>query len=578
MGAGRFFFFSPKRLEPKGELCELAYAMRNDAKNQSTRPPRRRRRKGKPTSDKAKSQTEVLQRVSEIDREQAADVALTPVEAAEFKEHFEFLARHRKLLKLKANAQEELLLGGSREPTHRGVCLHLLKKVDRQMVTSALSRMGDPKLKTQFLAGLMKFYPDVPILLAYLEAVKDSSSRSAAAATLSVGLTRLDFSQVSPAQMRRVLDLIAQIFEPAVLPQVMLGLLGSSTFRGALDDSLDVLPAKLREIFEPLRVLYPVIWKGHRRGLDLEAVETGLKLMMQMPDANLRKYPERIRERIVQACLLLPRTEGRIDRGINILLEAFPKKSRTYSELAMKRAAAFLSSSEEAKAKKILSQLTTSHPDFQTPKRWLEAMAKPRLGSCALVEWPAETPWSAMKPGLWHMGFSFEHQQSVWVDAALETDVEAFNFATKLHRNLGMPQVLPILETANLGQEVESRILPALGKPAVDVYVRGKIRGPDALRLARDGVAFIAGAFNLDVTLSRLMLRDCHVDAQGRLWLARVSHGQEGQDSTSALGAAEDWIHTVLKMTRDKAYAQKLRGLMGAGGDLAELYLKLTML
>ena len=113
---------------------------------------RRRRRKPKQPNDKPISAVQVLEQTSQIDAQEPVEAELSSLEIAEFKEHFQFLAKHRKILKLKTNSQEDLLLSGAREPTRRGVCLHLLKKVDRQSVNSALTRVQDPKLRTHFLA------------------------------------------------------------------------------------------------------------------------------------------------------------------------------------------------------------------------------------------------------------------------------------------------------------------------------------------------------------------------------------------------------------------------------------------
>ncbi|MBT6179241.1 MAG: hypothetical protein HOI23_18495 [Deltaproteobacteria bacterium] len=520
----------------------------------------------------------VLEQKSEIDRSEPVEAELSAAEIAEFKEHFQFLAKHRKILKLKTNSQEELLLSGAREPERRGVCLHLLKKVDRQSVSSALTRVQDPKLKTSFLAGLVRFYPDIQTVLAYLESLKQTVSRDEAATALSAGLTRLDFSQVSSAQMRRVLDLSVSMFDKAVLPQVMLGLLGSDTFRKALDGSLEDLPSALREIVEPLRVLYPVVWKGHRRGLDLALVEQGLLLVMQMPDSNLRRYPERIRERLVEACLLLEKTEGRIERGVNILLETFTKSGRVYSSLAMKRVGSLLGSGQEGKAKKVLSQLTTSQPDFQQPKKWLGALERPRLGRTALVEAGEGTTLETIPTGQWQLGFSFEHQVTVWVDTARVDDPTTFRGASELHKRLVMPQVVPILEGGTSGSTLCFRVLPMTGKPALQVLKKGKLRGIEVLRLARDAAAIIAGAQAFGVTLSRLMHDDCHVDSQGRLWVARLSHAQDGTDSQSAFLAAQDWLKMLMKMSRDKVMLQKIRLAGEQADDLSELLMKLALI
>ena len=547
----------------------------------TTRPDssRRRRRRRKPKSPKKKSisAAQVLEQTSQIDQQEPVEAQLSALEIAELKEHFQFLAKHRKILKLKTNSQEDLLLSGAREPERRGVCLHLLKKVDRQSVNSALTRLQDPKLKTNFLGGLVRFYPDIQTVLAYLESLKDSVSKDEAAAALSVGLGRLDFTQVSPAQMRRVLDLCVSVFNRSVLPQVMLGLLGSDSFRKALDGSLDQLPSELKSIFEPLRVVYPVVWKGHRRGINIELLEQGLTLILEMPDANVRKYPERIRERLVEACLLLPKTEGRIERGVNILLETFAKSSRVYSGLAMKRAAALLRNEQEAKAKKVLSQLTTNQVDFQMPRRWLEAMEKPRVGRTALVELEPDK-LEGLSAGVWLRGFSFEYQESVWVEVADEASAGAFDAATELHQKLMMPQLLPLVDAGVSAQKRGYRVLPALGKPAAKNLKRGKLRGVEMLRLVREGIALIAGVLGQGVTLQRLMLQDCHVDAQGRLWLARLSQAVDGAKPEAAWSASLDWLGMCLKMSRDKAMAQRIRAAAEQSRDVGQLLVRLSVL
>ncbi|MEE8201438.1 MAG: hypothetical protein V3R29_09755, partial [Candidatus Acidoferrales bacterium] len=61
---------------------------------------------------------------------------------AALREHFRFLRENRKELRLKVNAAEDLLLNGVREPTHRGVCQHLLGKVERGAVLSAAERLA----------------------------------------------------------------------------------------------------------------------------------------------------------------------------------------------------------------------------------------------------------------------------------------------------------------------------------------------------------------------------------------------------------------------------------------------------
>ena len=79
------------------------------------------------------------------------------------------------------------------------------------------------------------------------------------------------------------------------------------------------------------------------------------------------------------------------------------------------------------------------------------------------------------------------------------------------------------------------------------------------LRLARDGVALVLGAQSLGVNLRRLMLSDCHVDGQGRLWLARAPQAELGADTEVAWAACLDWFGMCLKMSRDKTMVARLR-------------------
>ena len=91
-------------------------------------------------------------------------------------------------------------------------------------------------------------------------------------------------------------------------------------------------------------------------------------------------------------------------------------------------------------------------------------------------------------------------------------------------------------------------------------------------------MALIAGAQGHGITLKRLMLNDCHVDSQGRLWLARISQGEAGQDSEAAWSASIDWIGMCLKMSRDKAIGQKVRAAIEHRSDLTQLLVRLSLL
>ena len=125
---------------------------------------------------------------------------LGPEEVAAMKQHFAFLLKYRKVLRLKLNAAEDLLVNGAKDPAHRGVCLHLLGKVDRAMVNGALTRLDTPEARTRFTEGVVRFSSDVALTLSYLESLSESSSRDEASAALSMGFERIDFVNLLQCQ------------------------------------------------------------------------------------------------------------------------------------------------------------------------------------------------------------------------------------------------------------------------------------------------------------------------------------------------------------------------------------------
>ena len=100
------------------------------------------------------------------------------------REHLAFLRRYKEVLRLKLNAAEDLLVNQQREPSDRGVCRHLLGKVDRAVVERAIERdplRGDAAARARMLAGAVRLTVDVGVLLAYLEALAHVRSHAEAA-------------------------------------------------------------------------------------------------------------------------------------------------------------------------------------------------------------------------------------------------------------------------------------------------------------------------------------------------------------------------------------------------------------
>src|SRR5499425_2125964 len=100
---------------------------------------RRRRRRGRGDGSGPRPEP-VVPEVSHLARPPSGDEPLTPDEVAEMKQHVAFIRRYREVLRLKLNAAEDLLVNGQREPGDRGVCRHLLGKLDRAVIDAAVAR------------------------------------------------------------------------------------------------------------------------------------------------------------------------------------------------------------------------------------------------------------------------------------------------------------------------------------------------------------------------------------------------------------------------------------------------------
>src|SRR5690349_17218769 len=95
---------------------------------------RRRRRHGDQQPSAPHAPASVVPEVSRLAATASGSDRLDATEVAEMRGHLTFLRRYKDILRLKLNATEDLLVNGQREPTERGVCHHLLAKVDRSVI------------------------------------------------------------------------------------------------------------------------------------------------------------------------------------------------------------------------------------------------------------------------------------------------------------------------------------------------------------------------------------------------------------------------------------------------------------
>jgi hypothetical protein len=523
---------------------------------------------------------------SHLDASRPADDPLTPDEAAEMRQHLQFLKRHRQELRLKVNAAEDLLLNGARPPTHRGRCLHLLSKVDLACVTSTLSRVQDRKQATALLQGVVRFSTDVGVLLLYLESLAESASRAEGAAAFGAATRRIDFADISPARMRRVLDLIAQTFEGHERVQVLFGLLGSQGFRAAFDRCAEALPETLAGLFVPLRAVHEVVFEGQRNRHGDEALVRGVTMILDAPDPVLRSYPEPVRDRLLESAVKLLRDARVVDHATDVLLDTLPRDGRRYSTLGMLRAAELMRRHEDARAAKLLAQVKAHHPGFHQPARWLAALEAPRVGRMAWVGWSGEgdDPDEARRPGTGEpprlrRAVWLDEQRPAWLRIGTPADASRFAEEARIQREVAVAGTLPPFATGTTDDGVPWIALPPVGRPATSLFERKRLPRRSALLIALQGAQVLhalalAGVELPDAESRRFLVEDAGPTAAPLLLLADLDGARRAApDQAAARHAphAAAWCAALLDRMAREEQPRELHALLPSRPGLPDL-------
>ncbi len=449
---------------------------------------------------------------SVFDDRKPADAELSAEEKVELKQHFAFLARSRKVLRLSFNAAEDLLINGAREPEDRGVCQHLLNKIDRASVNAALARIPEPEQRTRFLGGVVRFSRDAAMVILYLESLSATAPKAEAAATLVAALKQLNFAEVSAAQLRRLLELMVALLAATDRPHLVISLLRSPSFRAAFDQAADVLPAELASLFVPMRAVVGALFAPEPEAPDPELLHQGLQHVLAAPTHHLTGFPERARARLLEAALSLPHASESHDGALNALLNTFPKESRLYSQMATKRAMQLLQQGREALAQPLLLTLREHHPDYRLPGRWLDALAAPRLGEVTLPE------AKAVAVGL-NRGFWVPHQRPVWTFVGPTTEVGAFAAAAARHMELALPGLVPLFSHGVGAQATPYLVFPQLGQPVRRALKELRREPQSATECARSGVEVLIALALAGVALPDAGSERFLLDAAGHLVL-----------------------------------------------------------
>jgi hypothetical protein len=477
------------------------------------------RRKNSPRpNDKGKNPLDATQRVltksSSLDPHGGdAKAPMTADEIREMKGHLRFLLKNRKRLQLKVNAKEDLLLNGAKEPTERGVCIHLLRKVDRNCVEKALQRIEDADSRIQLLQGVIGFSSDISLLILYLESLRETQSREKAAAALSLGLKRIDFEKASKAQMARVFDLISTLFAQESLPQLLFGFLQSQSFRDGFDHAVDRLPPALEELFMPIRALFTAVVEGQEPD-DRAILRTGLTLFLASAIDTLKNLDETTRRRLFVLELALTETPDESDKTLQILLDTISAKDRLFSSLGLDWARQLLGRHEDTKAEKLLGHLAENHPRFEMPKRWLNALKQERIGRIALKKSEPENP---VRRGFW-----IDHQCDVLVRIGSTEEQAFFQEQAQLHKSLKIPGIAPFA-TSGVSEEGLPYIATyTVGQSASNLYKKDPTVHLITDHLA-EGLRLLWSLSQAGVGVDEFGVESCFMDSKERLWLQDLS-------------------------------------------------------
>ena len=472
--------------------------------------------------------------------------------------HLAFLRRFRAALRIKLNATEDLLVNGSRQPEHRGVCKHLLAKVDPATVQGGLSReplRSDPAARAQFLAGAAAISGDVGVLLSYLETLTTVASRQEAAKAFAATVARIDFEAISQARMARVLDVIDATFTGYARVQALFGLLQSRRFLRAFDAAVAAVTPEVAARLAPLRAVWDALsaststGRSRRPEPSRAVLEQGLVELLEAPPDVLCGHPIAVRERLLELLLTSASSWPYEHPGVRRLLDSLPAEGKLFRRHAYRCAEGLVRQGADLEAKVLLQRLVEGHPDDAKASRLLARLEWPTVGRYALEEDPSAQPRSGLRAA-----FCLRRLRRVWLRWSRCDADDTFLAEARLQAALGLPGLVPVWDVGRTLDGWPYIAVDATLPLLEDGLKRGKrpLSLAKSLSLAAAGLAIGRLLAMLSVELPDLSPSRFVADlssARGRLELANL-RGARRTDTVSAESAmwpvVVDWVHSAL--------------------------------
>jgi hypothetical protein len=506
-----------------------------------------------------------------LDLSRPADEPLSPEEQKEMVQHLSFLRRFKGVLRLSLNAQEDLLVNGAKPPEDRGLCKHLLAKVDRTMIDRALSRdpmSSDPVQRASFLAGIVRLDPDPDLLLRYLEALSQIAERREAAQAFSLTVDRLDFAKVSPKQTEQILSVIARTFEGHDRTRALFGLLENETFRGVLAKVLGGLDRELAEIFRPLAAAYDVLL-GHAPADDEDdrVWSKGVTLLLQAPEGVLKSYPETVRAKIAELSIRGEIEDAAAKEATRRLISTLPARDPVYSGLRRARAEQLLAARDLEAARSLLNQLASVPDDAAWAKPRRAALEGKRLGPVTVGE-------KIDRESSFHEAFWLDKTSFVLARIGPPSEAAKLSTEAKLHAELTVPGVAPVLQHGIGDEGTYFILIPRLGSPYRGVKKEASLL--ERLTLALEGVRLLASIAQSGVVVPDLAPSRFLWSPIG-LFLADLSGARAEDPARAAMsvgGAAIRWCGGALEGSDRSAIPAALRKMLRGSSASLRLLMK----
>ncbi len=490
---------------------------------------------------------------------------MTHAEVARMKVALRFLREHRQTLKLRVNAAEDLLLNGKREPTHRGVCQHLLSKLDRARVLSAADSLP-PAKATELLGGIVRFAPEIPYILAFLKCVKASQDRSQTAAALTQALEQLDFGETSAAQMRDLLQLIVDVFPEHERPVFAFSLLNGTAFRAAFDRTSEGWPESLSRLLLPLRALHR--WLGHKeRGgrrersrVPLSELREGALLLLGASQSSLLELGEGLRRRLFDSATdafgASPGSgaEAAAEALVALYRSLAFRDAAARAAAALELARALLRKGREKLARQVLRAEVELGGDARDARRWLTALDGVRVGNLAFERRArGREPSADAGPAAdrWQHAWHVPTQRDVLVRLVRPEDAAALAAHVDVRRRALLPGVAPLVESvlAPSGPAKRPYIALAWQGPALSGRLtRGSLGVALALAWCVELCLLANAVAQCGLMLPDLSLQRFSVEGDGRLWLSDLWGAAAATPEEALAAHAANARHACLEL------------------------------